>query len=82
MSARDDRELASRERRRGRVLDLDVACREPEVNRVYGTQMVVLENINEAKQPAREEIARLMRLLRSDGEDARVPHDQEGANCA
>ena len=24
------------------------ACREPEANRVYGTQMVVLENINEA----------------------------------
>lgn len=33
------------------------ACREPEVNRVFGTQMVVLENIDEANQPTREEIS-------------------------
>ena len=50
------------------------ACREPEVNRVYGTQMVVLENINEEKQPTREEISARMKekgdqygLLRREG---------------
>jgi hypothetical protein len=50
------------------------ACREPEVNRVFGTQMVVLENINEAKEPTRQEITARMKekgdeygLLRREG---------------
>ncbi|MEX2126732.1 MAG: FAD-dependent oxidoreductase [Xanthobacteraceae bacterium] len=50
------------------------ACREPEVNRVFGTQMVVLENIDEAKQPTRDQITARMKekgdeygLLRRDG---------------
>jgi hypothetical protein len=50
------------------------ACREPEVNRVYGTQMVVLENINEAKPLARDEISAKLKvkadeygLVRRDG---------------
>ena len=37
------------------------ACREPEGSKVYGTQMVVLENIVEEKHPSREEIAARMR---------------------
>jgi flavin-dependent dehydrogenase len=32
------------------------ACREPANGPVFGTQMVVLENIDEAKQPTRDEI--------------------------
>jgi hypothetical protein len=50
------------------------ACREPEVNRVYGTQMVVLENINEAVPLARDTITAKLKdkadeygLLRRDG---------------
>ena len=50
------------------------ACREPELNRVYGTQMVVLENINEAKPLARDEITAKLKdkadeygLVRRDG---------------
>lgn len=50
------------------------ACREPQQNRVFGTQMVVLENIDEAKQPTREEITARMKergdqygLVRRDG---------------
>ncbi|KAA2314968.1 FAD-dependent oxidoreductase [Pseudooceanicola sediminis] len=36
-------------------------CREPDRNGVFGTQMVVLENINEAAQPSREEIGARMK---------------------
>jgi hypothetical protein len=50
------------------------SCREPEVNRVFGTQMVVLENIDEAKEPTRQEITARMKekgeqygLLRREG---------------
>lgn len=50
------------------------ACREPEQNRVFGTQMVVLENIDEANQPTREEISAKLKergdqygLLRREG---------------
>lgn len=50
------------------------ACREPEQNRVFGTQMVVLENIDESNQPTREEISAKMKekgeqygLLRREG---------------
>jgi hypothetical protein len=50
------------------------ACREPEQNRVFGTQMVVLENIDEANQPTREEISARLKekgeqygLLRREG---------------
>jgi hypothetical protein len=50
------------------------ACREPEVNRVFGTQMVVLENIDETKEPTRQEITARMKekgdeygLLRREG---------------
>jgi hypothetical protein len=49
-------------------------CREPANRKVFGTQMVVLENIEETKQPTREEIAARMKekgdqygLLRRDG---------------
>ncbi len=37
------------------------ACREPEVARVFGTQMVVLENIDEAKMPPRNTITERMK---------------------
>jgi 2-polyprenyl-6-methoxyphenol hydroxylase-like FAD-dependent oxidoreductase len=37
------------------------ACREPANGPVFGTQMVVLENINEAKQPTRDEIGARMK---------------------
>lgn len=37
------------------------ACREPAEQRVFGTQMVVMENIDEANQPTREEIAQRMK---------------------
>ena len=50
------------------------ACREPEVNRVYGTQMVVLENINESVPLARDTITAKLKdkadeygLVRRDG---------------
>ncbi|MBU0642299.1 MAG: FAD-dependent oxidoreductase [Alphaproteobacteria bacterium] len=36
-------------------------CREPDKNGVFGTQMVVLENINEANQPNRDEIGARMK---------------------
>ncbi len=36
------------------------ACRESAGRQVYGTQMVVLENINEAKHPTRDEMAARM----------------------
>ncbi len=36
-------------------------CREPDVGTVYGTQMVVLENIDESHYPPREEITARMR---------------------
>ncbi|HVG52413.1 MAG TPA: FAD-dependent oxidoreductase [Xanthobacteraceae bacterium] len=36
------------------------ACRESGTRQVYGTQMVVLENINEAAHPTREEMAKRM----------------------
>jgi hypothetical protein len=36
-------------------------CREPETNGVFGTQMVVLENINEDKQPNRDVIGARMK---------------------
>jgi len=37
------------------------SCREPANGPVFGTQMVVLENIDESKQPTREEIAARMK---------------------
>lgn len=37
------------------------ACREPSNGPIYGTQMVILEHIDEAKQPTREEIAARMK---------------------
>jgi 2-polyprenyl-6-methoxyphenol hydroxylase-like FAD-dependent oxidoreductase len=37
------------------------ACREPANGPVFGTQMVVLENIDEAKQPTRDEIGARMK---------------------
>ena len=50
------------------------ACREPADGPIYGTQMMVLENIDEANQPARDELsARLVAkakdygLVRADG---------------
>ena len=50
------------------------ACREPEGEPVYGTQMVILENIDEAKQPTKQEISDRMKekaesygLLRREG---------------
>ncbi|WP_238366484.1 FAD-dependent oxidoreductase [Mesobacterium pallidum] len=36
-------------------------CREPDRNGVFGTQMVVLENINEAAQPTRDQLAARMK---------------------
>ena len=56
------------------------ACREPEKGGVFGTQMVVLENIDEAKQPPRYEIADRMKekaesygLLRREGLGFTIP---------
>jgi flavin-dependent dehydrogenase len=50
------------------------ACREPADGPIYGTQMVVLENIDEARQPTREEMTARLRakadaygLVRRDG---------------
>jgi 2-polyprenyl-6-methoxyphenol hydroxylase-like FAD-dependent oxidoreductase len=50
------------------------ACREPEGAKVFGTQMVIMENIDEAKQPTRDEIGARMKekgeqygLLRREG---------------
>jgi 2-polyprenyl-6-methoxyphenol hydroxylase-like FAD-dependent oxidoreductase len=37
------------------------ACREPANGPVFGTQMVILENIDESKQPTREEIGARMK---------------------
>ena len=37
------------------------ACREPANRKVFGTQMVVLEHIDEAKQPTRDEIGARMK---------------------
>jgi len=37
------------------------ACREPSDGPIFGTQMVILENINEAKQPTRDEIGARMK---------------------
>jgi len=39
------------------------ACREPSDGPVFGTQMVILEHINEAKQPTREEISARMKEM-------------------
>ncbi|WJR68670.1 FAD-dependent oxidoreductase [Neorhizobium sp. CSC1952] len=56
------------------------ACRQPEKGGVFGTQMVVLENIDEAKQPTRYEIADRMKekaasygLLRREGLGFTIP---------
>ena len=38
-----------------------IACREPANGPVFGTQMVILENIDESKQPTREEIGARMK---------------------
>ncbi|MFB9948841.1 FAD-dependent oxidoreductase [Rhizobium puerariae] len=55
-------------------------CRQPEKGGVFGTQMVVLENIDEARQPTRFEIADRMRekaegygLLRREGLGFTIP---------
>jgi hypothetical protein len=42
------------------------ACREPSGGPVYGTQMVVLENIDEARQPSREELSSRLAALAGD----------------
>jgi len=56
------------------------ACRQPETGGVFGTQMVVLENIDEARQPTRYEIADRMQekavqygLLRREGLGFTIP---------
>lgn len=56
------------------------ACRQPEKGGVFGTQMVVLENIDEARQPTRFEIADRMKekaadygLLRREGLGFTIP---------
>ncbi|TGG95461.1 FAD-dependent oxidoreductase [Natronospirillum operosum] len=56
------------------------ACREPETQKVFGTQMVVLENINEDAQPNRKEIGARMKergeqygLLRQEGLGFNIP---------
>jgi hypothetical protein len=56
------------------------ACREPANHRVFGTQMVVLENIDEARQPARELISERMKekgdeygLVRREGLGFTIP---------
>jgi len=56
------------------------ACRQPEKGGVFGTQMVVLENIDEARQPTRYEIADRMKekaagygLLRREGLGFTIP---------
>ena len=56
------------------------ACRQPEKGGVFGTQMVVLENIDEAKQPTRFEITDRMKekaesygLLRREGLGVTIP---------
>lgn len=56
------------------------ACREPARQRVFGTQMVVLENIDESAQPTREEIGARMKeraesygLLRREGLGFTIP---------
>jgi hypothetical protein len=56
------------------------ACRQPEKGGVFGTQMVVLENIDEARQPTRYEITDRMKekaakygLLRREGLGFTIP---------
>ncbi|MDQ0132210.1 hypothetical protein J2T08_000111 [Neorhizobium galegae] len=56
------------------------ACRQPEKGGVFGTQMVVLENIDEARQPTRYEIGDRMKekaanygLLRREGLGFTIP---------
>lgn len=56
------------------------ACREPANHRVFGTQMVVLENIDEDRQPTREAISERMKergdaygLLRREGLGFTIP---------
>lgn len=56
------------------------ACREPDEQKVFGTQMVVLENINEDAQPNRKEIGARMKergeqygLLRQEGLGFNIP---------
>ena len=55
-------------------------CREPEKQTVFGTQMVVLENINEEQQPTRDVIGQRMKekgdqygLLRREGLGFTIP---------
>jgi 2-polyprenyl-6-methoxyphenol hydroxylase-like FAD-dependent oxidoreductase len=55
-------------------------CREPANHRVFGTQMVVLENIDEDRQPPREEISARMKekgdaygLVRREGLGFTIP---------
>jgi 2-polyprenyl-6-methoxyphenol hydroxylase-like FAD-dependent oxidoreductase len=43
------------------VWQAGLACREPANGPVFGTQMVVLENIDESKQPTRDEIGARMK---------------------
>jgi hypothetical protein len=43
------------------VWQAGLACREPANGPVFGTQMVILENIDESKQPTREEIGARMK---------------------
>ena len=43
------------------VWQASFACREPTNGPVFGTQMVVLENIDEAKQPTRDEFGARMK---------------------
>jgi 2-polyprenyl-6-methoxyphenol hydroxylase-like FAD-dependent oxidoreductase len=43
------------------VWQAGLACREPANGPVFGTQMVVLENIEESKQPTRDEISARMK---------------------
>ncbi len=56
------------------------ACREPADYRVFGTQMVVLENIDEAAQPSKQEISARMKergdaygLVRREGLGFTIP---------
>ena len=56
------------------------ACREPANHRVFGTQMVVLEHIDEANQPTKQEISERMRaraeaygLVRREGLGFTIP---------
>ena len=62
------------------VWQAGLACRQPEKGGVFGTQMVVLENIDEARQPTRYEIGDRMKekaasygLLRREGLGFTIP---------